>query len=396
MEYPLDFFLRMAWNPEAMTVEALADYPEQWSQRTFPGVAADAVSDLVTRYSRLAALRKPESLNENTFPIGEGAPPQLDPGPFGEIVADWRRLVADMELVKSQIGREQRDAFFQLIEFPILALSNLYELYYATAWNQRLASRHDARANFFLNRAVKAFERDAELADQYHSINDGKWDHMMSQVHMNYVHWNEPIQQSLPSLTRVGADTPAQMRDVVVKFAEHGISEPGVIVRAGSEFDRSHDSKGLAWTAIPDVGQYEFAIAALPQGQQPTTVDDAVRVEYDFEIETAGELSVALHLVPTLDTTGGDGIRIGVSVDDGPVQVLVSNLEPTAGPTETPGEKAWAEAVIANVHVLDTVFGDLPGGRHTLNIWRLDDNVVIERLVLRPAQSATDPVSVGQ
>jgi hypothetical protein len=32
LEYPLDFFMRMAWNPEAMTPEALEAFPEAMGQ----------------------------------------------------------------------------------------------------------------------------------------------------------------------------------------------------------------------------------------------------------------------------------------------------------------------------------------------------------------------------
>ncbi|MCP2848853.1 glycosyl hydrolase 115 family protein, partial [Salmonella enterica] len=35
MEYPLSFFMRMAWNPEAMTPEALETFPRRWAGETF-------------------------------------------------------------------------------------------------------------------------------------------------------------------------------------------------------------------------------------------------------------------------------------------------------------------------------------------------------------------------
>src|SRR5690606_30630411 len=60
MEFPLDFFLRHAWAPEAMTPEALAAYPENWARREFGAGLAKEVAALVSEYSRLAARRKPE------------------------------------------------------------------------------------------------------------------------------------------------------------------------------------------------------------------------------------------------------------------------------------------------------------------------------------------------
>ena len=35
MEFPLSFFMEQAWNPEAMTLEAMTSYPEHWARATF-------------------------------------------------------------------------------------------------------------------------------------------------------------------------------------------------------------------------------------------------------------------------------------------------------------------------------------------------------------------------
>jgi hypothetical protein len=102
-------------------------------------------------------------IDQDSFPIGADMGPVLDGGQFGDIVEDWRRLVGKVEAIKPRLRPDQRDAYFQLVEYPVLALSNLYEMYYATAWNRRLASRNDARANAFADQVETAFKRDADL-----------------------------------------------------------------------------------------------------------------------------------------------------------------------------------------------------------------------------------------
>ncbi|MBF5066100.1 hypothetical protein G6O45_22955, partial [Salmonella enterica subsp. enterica serovar Istanbul] len=59
MEYPLSFFLAMAWNPEAMTSDALAAYPQAWAEATFGAEHASAIGEMITAYSKYAARRKP-------------------------------------------------------------------------------------------------------------------------------------------------------------------------------------------------------------------------------------------------------------------------------------------------------------------------------------------------
>ncbi len=59
MEFPLSFFMDQAWAPAAMTPQALAGYPEQWARGTFGADQASEIGALLTRYSQLAARRKP-------------------------------------------------------------------------------------------------------------------------------------------------------------------------------------------------------------------------------------------------------------------------------------------------------------------------------------------------
>jgi len=375
LEYPLDFFMEMAWNPEKMTSEALARYPQQWAAQTFGVELAPAVAELISRYSQYAARRKPELIDESTFPIGDVTNQVLKGGEFGQYVYQWRQLVTFMEEVKPRISKEQQSAFFQYIEYPVLALSNLYELYYATAWNRRLASHHDARANHFLTIVEDSFKRDRELTQKYHTINGGKWNGMMNQVHMNYVHWNEPTQQTMPSVTRVAGGR----NDIPVVFVEEEDESHTVSIEA-SNFDRRSAGASVAWVAIPDLGQTKASMVAYPQGKPATKISDNVRLEYDISVSESTDLKVSLKLSPSLDTTGGDGVRVGVSLDQGPVKTLVMNLQPTGGGVSSEEQRDWFDAVSNNYHLLETVFLDVKSGRRTLKIWRLDDNVVLQKI----------------
>src|SRR5262245_63640696 len=78
MEFPLSFFMAQAWDPEAMSLDAMASYPERWANATFGPKQAKEIASLVTRYSQLAAMRKPELLDATSFPLCRGTGPRLD------------------------------------------------------------------------------------------------------------------------------------------------------------------------------------------------------------------------------------------------------------------------------------------------------------------------------
>ena len=382
MEFPLGFFLALAWNPEAMTPEALAAYPAKWASATFGSEHAARIGELITRYSKYAARRKPELIDQDSFPLGTGKGPDLDGGEFGAMVAQWDDLEAGMLQVRARLRPDQLDAYYQLVEHPISALANLYRLYYAAAWNKRLASSNDARANAFADQVEATFKRDQDLTDRYNRLGGGKWNGMMNQVHMNYVIWNDPVRQTIPSITRVGGDTPESERRAMPKFGKAEPVPAGVIAIEAPAFTRTREGRGLRWTAISNLGRTQGGVVALPQGRPATSAADGVRLEYDVAVDKAGDGQVSLYMIPTLDTVGGGGVRIGVSVDDGPVQVLTSSLEATGGAQDTPGKKRWADAVCDNAVVLTAGLGMIRVGRHTIKVWRLDDNAVLQKLVL--------------
>ena len=389
MEYPLDFFLRMAWDPPTMDVDALARYPREWAAQTFgSGRAGEDLSgeiaDLITTYSKYASVRTAEWLSANSFPIGEGAGPVLDGGEFGQRVADWRVLVESMRRTKERIRPDLQSAYYQLIEYPILAFSNLYEMYFAAAWNKRLAERGDPRADYFAEVVDELFEHDSILTARYHSIEGGKWSGMMSQAKIGYTYWQEPPQQTPPAVTRVVANSNDVPHSVKINLRSGGNTNAAGTVIDASSYDRNVGAHGVRWTPIPHLGQSAAAIVSLPQGRPSTSVADSIRVEYAFEAATDGNLTVAVHLSPTLDTRGEDGIQLGVSLDDGPVQVVTSNMEPTAAGVQDRRQAEWVAAVINNVHVLKATFSGVASGRHTLKLWRLDDNIVIEQLIVEP------------
>jgi hypothetical protein len=83
-------------------------------------------------------------------------------------------------------------------------------------------------------------------------------------------------------------------------------------------------------------------------------------------------------MVPTLDTRGAGGIRIGVSIDDGPVEILTFNL--------IPDQPDWTKAVTDNVHVLKGPRFQ-GAGKHRIKIWRIDDNAMLQKIVVSVDQA---------
>jgi len=378
IEYPIDFFMEMAWDPEKMTPAALTKFPEKWATEVFSKKLASDIGDLMTRYSQLAAYRKPELINQDTYSIGSHTNKVLHGGEFGEIMAKWRALSADLATVKSEITKAQYPAFYQLIEWPIAAVANLHELYYAAAWNRRLSNSYDARANYFHDIVEQTFAYDRELTNKYHQLKDGKWDGMVNQVHMNYHSWNTPTYQTIPSIVRVNGGA----NNIDVVFAKDNSQQGKQTIIEASDFTRNNAGKNVAWKRIDNLGMSKAAMIAYPQGQPSSTIKDNVSLEYDFTTQNKGDISVVVQLSPTLNTVDNGKFYLAVSVDGNTEQLLAIDLTATGGAPNTPAKQNWFKAAADNRVTLNTSFSQLDAGKHTLKVIRLDDNVILEKLMI--------------
>ena len=387
MEFPLSFFLQQAWDPEAMSLDAMTRYPEDWARETFGASHASEIAHLITRYSQLAARRKPELITADTFQLGAASGEKLDGGEFGERVGEWQTLERQMLAVKARLPRDQHDAYFQLVEHPILALSNLYQLYYAVAWNRRLAAVNDVRANTFADRAETAFRRDQEIIEAYHALHGRKWNGMMLQTHIGYTTWQEPKQQVMPEVKRMAT----QERPKPILFSATADSAAGgdVIAIEAPHYARAVDGAGLAWHSIPHLGRTSGAVTTFPQSLASTSEQDGVRLEYDVTLRQPGTLTVKLIMVPTLDATGKGALRTGISVDGGGMQTLTDRLMPAPTSTTTQEQRDWNEAVEDNARILEAHFRGISAGPHVIKVWRLDGNSVLQKLVLTTGGTVT-------
>jgi hypothetical protein len=379
MEYPLSFFMAQAWDPEAMNAQAMAGWTEKWAAENLGEAQAKDIAQLLSYSSTLASWRKPELIDDKTFPLGEGTPERLDGGEFGQVVAMWRAVAGIARQQDQMLPPAYHDAFYELVEHRILALSNLCEMYYAQAWNKRLAAANDPRANYFAALVEADFAKDKAITGAYHALAGGKWDGMMAQSHIGYTTWAAPDADVLPEVSRVPSNLSAKEIAAKIAFAQPQRFSESDFSLEPEAAARNRDNGKVRWTIVPDLGRTFNAAVSLPQDAPPTTQADGVRLEYDLALK-GGETKVALFLVPTLGTDAGGKLRVGLSLDDGPVQVLTSSLEPTAGASTTQDQRDWEKAVEDNAHVLTADFGTIAAGKHVLKLWRLDGNVVVQRI----------------
>ncbi|WP_207428551.1 glycosyl hydrolase 115 family protein [Pedobacter sp. SYSU D00535] len=197
MEFPTEFFLDYAWNPEKWTADRLQEYTELWAAKQFPGKYAMEIADLISKYTKYNGRRKPELLDADTYSLSNYRE-------FERVVQDFNDLLVRAEKVNSQLPAQYRDAYFQLVLHPVKASANLNELYYTVALNRLYAKQGRVLTNTMAAKARELFARDKEISNHYNKvIAGGKWNHMMDQTHIGYTYWQQPEKDVMPEVKEV-------------------------------------------------------------------------------------------------------------------------------------------------------------------------------------------------
>jgi hypothetical protein len=196
MEVPIEFFLTYAWNPEAWPAERLPDYLKLWATREFGAAHAEEIAALVEGYARFNGRRKPEQIEPGTFSIEHYREAE-------RVGADWQALADRARALAPQLAAAQRDAYFELVQYPVEAANTLNQLYLTVQRNRLHAAQGRADTNALAARARALFAQDADLARQYEAAAGGKWKHMMAQTHIGYTSWRDPVTNVMPQVSEI-------------------------------------------------------------------------------------------------------------------------------------------------------------------------------------------------
>jgi hypothetical protein len=202
LEVPMEFFLRMAWNPKAMRRDSIARYQRLWAEREFGPEHASAIAEVVAKYAKYNGWRKPELVKPNTFSI-------LHYREAERVSAAWNKTLAQAEGIRAELRPDQQAAFYELALHTIKACANLNDMYIAAARNALYALQGRASTNAEAARVRELFGKDQQFSDYYNkTLMNGKWDHMMDQTHIGYTSWMSPVVNIMPAVTEIDlADT---------------------------------------------------------------------------------------------------------------------------------------------------------------------------------------------
>ena len=369
-EMPIDFIMHYAWNPDAIQPGDEEAWLEGFTRSIFGEEYAKETAEIIAKYSKLNLIRKPEVQVPGLFNYEE----------MLHLNNQWQSLVVRCEALKEQIPAPAQDAFYQLVYYPTVASAGVAQIYNAATVGDSLA-------------ICDLMAKDQRLTDYYNKVMaGGKWDGMMLDNHIGYTKWSIPDKNYHPMTLgyRVNHNLAASK-----ETKEYSIPA------------WQYSNKSDGWIFLPDLGRGKGCMGAkdvmkeYPNGDSPAL---------EYEIDITDEGCVAIGILPTQDILPARGLRLGIQIDDQPMQVIDARRGLVDTFSEyTPQNLAVSKVlkplpqrsrlslsgfvngrqlprrdeVFDNLRWLDTKF-DVQSGKHKLKLVMIDPEVVVEQIVVNP------------
>lgn len=357
-EIGIDYYSRLAWNPDGFPLGSQREFLHNFAARTFGDRLAEPITDLLMKFYRLGTIRKPE-LMDRDWAVS------LSPNRAGELEQDYESLLLREKMLFARIPAADRDAYTELVGFPVRVMGMTGLIFMA---DRKIQQGVNVAAN---EKKISGLRGDLESQVQNYNtkLAGGKWNRIMpGLVTGKYLtKWSSQVRW--PWGEKASA-----------KFVVN-TNEANGHWRDAADADHQWSSGAARWRAIEGLGPSGHDMALLPASLESSwKIGDtnAPSLEYNFTSK-GGDAVAFIDFLPTFRIYPGMKLRVAVSVDGQPPMPVEV---PGSSGAENENGRIRRDAVQNNYVRARIPLSGLAAGSHTFVIRAVDPGVVIDGLLL--------------
>jgi hypothetical protein len=353
-EEDIEFAMDLAWNVQRCSPDKVNEWLHSWANRTFGPWWADTISSIQKSYYLLAQSGKPEQMNSLHFTEAEAT----------ERIAQYQAIAAKAEALYQQMPARLKDAFFELILYPVEGARRMNEKILYAQKSLRLAAAGQQEALLYAQKATEAFTAIQQLTARYNdSIAGGKWQGIMSWHPRDQAVFNMPAiatQKMIDSARRAGASA----------------GSPGttaVIIPAAAYIQKKEIS-GVSFHTIEGLGAGGNGVTLLPftpsEGSDSSTTGKPW-LEYNISLDK-GPHTLLVKCLPLQSANSSGHLRYAVSFNGETPRLVNIHTEAES--------RAWKLNVLRGFAQGTSQYITASAGMATLRVYFIDPGLVINQL----------------
>lgn len=355
-EYDLEFFMDLAWDINSIKPDGINEHLTTWAAREFNDAVANDVSNVMSEYYRLAMLRKPEFMGwSQTEPTTQIKPSDFTTAEAKRRIQLYDELVEKVNGLSSSIPEERKDAWFQLVVYPVKSAAYINHKF--LYWKLALESKDQAEKEKFENLSKEGYRQIEELTHYYNTeMSNGKWNNMMSMA-----------PRKLPVFDAIKYDNPVKIEE------KKEATTTELIAIQAKDFSASQGAKNYQWKAIEGFGYSNAAITLFPLKTSSFETENP-SVTYTFENKNTGEYEIEVRFIPT--HANDSNHQATVTFD--------SNTSKTFKLNSYDRDANWKANVLRNAAIISLPVKIENTGKHTIKIEVNQTGIVIDQLAIYP------------
>lgn len=382
-EYLTEFFLDMAWDINRFSGDNIYAHQAQWIEQTFGHVASDKIQRILKGYYHLGGQRKPEHMawnkvedialwsNENPGGIQPVKDSELSATAFGDEME--RRIgayreIADLsvQVYEKEIPARLKAAYFQLVHYPVLAASAMNRKILYAQKARMYAPKDAALAGYYARQATDAYNEIAALSYTYNKdMMDGKWELMMDMKPRDLPVFQEPVLPQLPEQT-AGREVTLPVVPALVATAGTPVEGDRMIA-----LDACRYVNDIKLETIECLG-HSGKVVRLPVARKVNPKQP--HLEYKVTTQSTGKVKLKVGVIPQHAVHGNTERRYALVIDKQKPIVVATQ----AGFLSD----KWADNVLRNQSLTESVAELEKAGRHTICLYALDEELLVDQLML--------------
>lgn len=296
-EVEFEFCMELAWNVNSWTPDKAWQFSRWWAAKTFGEDCADEMAEIRLEHYRLAAQSKPETVWHANFTTQE----------MEQRIKDYQALAARVLALEASIPDRLKDAYFELMTYPIVATAGQNLKAYGAKLSYWYAGIGDrARSMNYAALARSGYSDILYLTNIYNNVlAGGKWEKMMDKS---------------PN----GSDTGSQFGMPYAALASDVNDSKGELPDEGYIYvpSTSYTNSRGGWQTLANLGVGDNSITVWPIDYTTYTVSTARSkgpyVEYTLPVEK-GTYQIIVRCLPTFPITTANDLCVGMGIGAGTV-----------------------------------------------------------------------------
>ncbi|MDX2545528.1 glycosyl hydrolase 115 family protein [Streptomyces sp. WI04-05B] len=297
IENGLSFAMDVAWDVDRWGADDVEDFLVEWAGRQFGRRHGREIAAIRTEYHRLAAELRPEFIAPGLLSVihhGDEA---------GRRMTAYEQLLERARTLGAKLPEAYRDAYFELVEYPVHG-AYLMNLKYYWADRNALARRQGrgAGTNRFADLAEAAHATEVALTKRYNTeVAGGKWDGIVNPYPSQI-----PKAPGRPAVTRVARQETSGL-GVAAEGNETGTARP-LSFFSGTRDRRFLDVFNTGFLEVGWSAETSQPWVRLSESGGSLTEQTRVWVEIDWDRVPEGSYEATV-------TVSGTGANAGQRVD---------------------------------------------------------------------------------